>query len=577
MAAALDAIARGAQARALESHALEFKTQGRSIPDTLRDLAEAAACFANSRGGTVIVGVADREAGPAAFVGTDLDPHLTQRRIFELTDPPLIVSVETLTRESRPLLLLSVPASPDVHAVGGRSTERMDDGCQPMSTSRIATLVAERRDDDWSAKDSGLPLDAVDPVALGVARSLLERPEDSRRRAYGRGSDADLLRALGLVSDQGTLVNAGALLLAGASGGAEQIGYVYRRTPAGDLAVNQHFTAPVLPALQRTFDLIDARSDRTPVNLPGGQQLQLADLPPAAVREAVVNAVMHRDYRRMGGVQVEHTATRLVVTSPGPFISGVTVDNVLTTSSRSRNPLLSSAVRTLGLAETAGVGVDRMYAAMARLGHQPPVFTADLEQVTVTLLGGAPNTHLARFAATLPAGESEDADTMLVLLTLLTRQTVTAALMAPLLQKPEPETLAVLDRLASPPVYLVERTRESARRSRPVYRLREHVVAALGPAVVYRRRTADQYDRKIVGLVREAGQVNARMVRLLLDLDASPASRLLGDLVDRGVLVKTSQAQRGPGVTYGPGPNFPTRRPSRRRRPPADEPQENQT
>ncbi|MGI8874003.1 MAG: ATP-binding protein [Egibacteraceae bacterium] len=86
------------------------------------------------------------------------------------------------------------------------------------------------------------------------------------------------------------------------------------------------------------------------MNLPGGQQLQLADLPEAAVREAIVNGVMHRDYRRRGAVHVDHTATRLVVTSPGPFVSGVTVDNVLTTSSRSRNAALSAAIRMLGLA-----------------------------------------------------------------------------------------------------------------------------------------------------------------------------------------------------------------------------------
>jgi ATP-dependent DNA helicase RecG len=254
---------------------------------------------------------------------------------------------------------------------------------------------------------------------------------------------------------------------------------------------------------------------------------------------------------------VEHTATRLVVTSPGPFVTGVTVNNVLTTSPRSRNPLLAGAIRMLGLAETAGAGVDRMCAEMARLGHQPPAFTADADRVRVTLLGGAPNTFVARFAATLLVEESEDADTMLTLLTLLGRRTVTAAVMAPLLQKPEAEAQAVLDRLSSEAVRLLERTRESAQRRRPVYRLREHAVAALGPAVTYRRRTPDEYDRKVIGVVQEAGEVNARVVRLLLDLDAAPASRVLADLVERGILVKTSQAQRGPTVAYGPGPAFP--------------------
>ncbi|MGI8876948.1 MAG: ATP-binding protein [Egibacteraceae bacterium] len=60
------------------------------------------------------------------------------------------------------------------------------------------------------------------------------------------------------------------------------------------------------------------------------------------------------------------------MTSPGPFVSGVTVNNVLTTSSRSRNATPARAVRTLGLAETAGTGVDRMYVEMARSAASLP-------------------------------------------------------------------------------------------------------------------------------------------------------------------------------------------------------------
>ena len=95
------------------------------------------------------------------------------------------------------------------------------------------------------------------------------------------------------------------------------------------------------------------------------------------------------------------------------------------------------------------------------------------------------------------------------------------------------------------------------------YRLREDALTALGSAVTYRRRTTDQLDRKIIELVNETGTINARMVRILLDLDAVGASRVLADLVDRGILVKTSEATRGPNVTYGRGAAFPAKAGSR--------------
>ncbi len=572
VAAALDAVLNGAEGRSLESQALEFKTVARSRGDTLQRLAETAACFANARGGTIVVGVADRSSGPDAFVGHTLDAARTARRIYELTEPALTVLVDDTTYQGHRLLSINVPMSPEVHAVGGRSTERVGDDCEPMSTQRIATVVADRRDDDWSGHDSHVPVDQAQPIALSIARSMLTRVADPAAASYGQRSDPDLLRSLGLTAPSGTLNNAGALLFTDTLDRDEQLVYVHRRTPSGALVVNEHLAGPLLHILERALELVDARLDRTSINLPGGQQLQIADLPDAAIREAIVNAIVHRDYRRGGSVQIEHAATRLTVDSPGPFVTGVTAQNVLTVSSRSRNSVLARAIRTLGLAETAGSGVDRMYVEMARVGHQPPTFHDDHARVRVRLLGGAPNAAIARFVATLPSAEAQDADTMLVLLHLLTNRTVSAAQIAPLLQKDRDEALATLDRLAGEPTRLIERTRHDARRVEPKFRLTSHALAALGASVTYRRSSTEESDRKVIGLARETGEINARMVRLLLDLDTPATSRLLADLVERGLLVKTSGAQRGPSVTYGPGPRFPAHGGKRRgaRRPPPE-------
>ena len=489
-----------------------------------------------------------------------------QRRVFELTDPPLVAPVEELTTHGQRLVVMTVPASPHVHQVQGRAAERLAAACEPMSAARIAQVLGERRGDDWSATDSALSPVTASARSLEEARRLLREVPDPRRRTWANETDLDLLRRLGLITASGTLNRAGELLFVGRESSLDELLYVFRRTSAGQLVVNERLHGPMLSAILRVLELIEARVDRTPVNLPHGQQLQVADLPDAAVREALVNGVMHRDYLSPHPLHAEHSPERLAVTSPGPFVRGVTVDNVLTTSPRARSPVLVNAIRALGLAEAAGVGVDRMYAEMTRVGHQPPIFTADNFQVRVVLIGGAPNTYVTRYMASLPVSRSVDPDTPLVLLTLLTRRTVTAKDLAPLLQRSEDEAAGVLESLCAPPVAMIERTRETARTIRGVYRLREDVVTALGPAVTYRRRTQDELDRKIIGLMRETGVVNGRMVKLLLDVTSSAASRLLADLVDRQILVKTSEAQRGPSVTYGPGPAFPTVSTARTRR-----------
>ncbi|NMR19185.1 ATP-binding protein [Cellulomonas fimi] len=557
--AALLAVRSSQAAKDVETERLDFKTVGRSILDTLTDLAAAAACFANHHGGTVVVGVRDHPGGLDAFVGYGkLDAAGTRRAIFERTEPPLTVDVAELSFEGTPLLVITVPESAAVHAVGGRHTQRVGTSCMPMSADRIARLVADRRGDDWTDEATDLPVSAIDPIAMTTARQFLRDATDPARRAFAHLSDEDLLRALGVVAANGRLNHAGALLFVDDLNARKHTAYVHRRTSAGDLTANEQFSGPLVTTLARVLDLISARTDTTSVDVSPLVQVQVADLPPTAIREALVNAVMHRDYRDSSRIVVEHTATRLAVTSPGPFVSGVTTSNVLTTASRSRNPRLAEAIRKLGLGETAGMGVDRMYAAMARLGHQPPHFDADEATVRVTLTGGAPNAHVARFVQALPDSSADDADIMLTLLTLLHSRIVNAAGLSPLLQKPAAEVQTVLDRLAAPPFDLVEPTRETIRHAHPNYRLRETPLRTLGTAVTYRRRTTDSVDSRVLDLLRETGTINARMVRLVLETDASTTSRILGDMVDRGLLVKTSTAERGPSVTYGAGPKMPT-------------------
>jgi len=554
---ALGAIWGGATATVHESASLDFKTVGRSVSDALKDLAEAATCFANAQGGTIIIGVRDNVPGPAAFVGASLDPTKVVARIYELTEPGLIVIADTRRYEGANLCVVTVPSSPDIHQVAGRATERIGTSCMPMSASRITTVLGDRRGDDWSAKASGTPLTAMSPIAEAMARDLLSQSVDQERVSWARLPWPDVCRRLGVaVEDQ--LTNGGALLFT--ETGRTHVQYVRRAANSGLLTANHAIKGPGVTAIVRALELIESRTERTAILTPRGQQLLFGDLPETAVREAVVNAFMHRDYRTDDAVQLEHKASRLRVTSPGGFAPGVSVDNILTVSSRCRNLSLAQAIRGLGLAESAGVGVDRMYVSMAAVGHQPPRFATDGLTVEAILNGGPPNEPVARFVAELSEDRRSDPDALLVLIYLLDHRTTTATRMAPLVQRAESETEARLLDLSAPGNSLVERTADTARSKRGEYRLVGEAVRALGPAVTYRARSGDDTDRKIVTIVHEVGTINGRIVQTMFDVQPATASRILSDLVDREILIKTSKASRGPSVTYGPGVRFPKSR-----------------
>ncbi len=552
---ALAAIEAGAPPSTLESQTLDFKADRSDTKKTLRILAEACTCFANAQGGVVILGVDDAVGGLEAFSGTSLEIDAIRRYVFEASRPHLTVAVDELHHKNSRLVILQVPVGASVHALtDGRTVKRVGRDCLPLDPGQVVLLEGERLGRDPSSATSSKSTEDLDPAAVGLARNYLQRLSDERS-AIAAASDADLCKAIGVADGDGNLLLAGELLLC--RGGSEVVVYQHRRTPGGPPDAVERLNPPLIVAFHRTLELVAARRQSTQLNLPDGQQLDLEDFPERAVREALANAVVHRQLEPHDPVSVEHSTDVLVVTSPGPLVSGVTVENILTTPSRPRNRALAKAFRDLGLIEELGTGVPRMYREMVRVGKEPPTIEATGDRVRVSLVGGPSNRSLARYIATMPPEERNDTDALLVLLYLCRNRVAQSSDLAPVLQRSAAESAQILQRLAGPPASIVEPTRESLRARDPNFRLRADVVAELGNAVVHKRRTADDIDRKVIAHVREYTRITNQTVRNLLEVGTPRASAILRDLVDRHILVRTSEARRGPGVDYGPGPEFP--------------------
>lgn len=212
------------------------------------------------------------------------------------------------------------------------------------------------------------------------------------------------------------------------------------------------------------------------------------------------------------------------------------------------------ACRVLGLAEQNSYGVDRMYRELIRNGHEPPRIDAVEDEVAVNFLGTAADVRVARLLHELPETEREDTDVLIVLHRLVTATSVTAATVAPLIQRSEELAERVLRRMADQPADLVEATPGTLKRRHPNYRLRDHVVAALGPALRYRRRDRRELDRKVAEHIAEYGYVNNATLQRLFDVDVYAARDMLRGLVERALIVRTSTQSRGPAVRYGAGP-----------------------
>lgn len=552
---ALRAISAGMKAYQLESETLDFKQEARSEPETIRVLVDAAICFANLGGGTIVLGVADDLSGPAAMLGTSLSTDTIRQRIYDLTQPRLVVSAIEHEHEARRLVLINVIEGIEmVSDTKGRASRRHGSDCVPLSISQAATLNDDRRRFDWSAAPSDLGLTDVDEEAVEEARARLARYDDERRQ-LALAATTDLLGDLGVLRD-GRLTRAGEILFC-ARRGHPPIVYVSRATPGGEVRTQYREAAAGLVAYREVLRRIVDSASPTPVVLRDGQQLELHDFPLVAVREALGNALLHRDYRQPDPIHVDHSPNVLSFVSPGPLVVGVTPSNILHVPSKPRNTLLAGVAHKLGLAEELSRGVDRMYREMIKLGKRPPEITDEAPfSVRVDLTGGAPNQTVARFVATLPITAQDDVDTMLVLFTLMDRQQVTARELGPILQRGQAATEAVLQRLAEPGVDVVA---PAERTTHQRWQLSPRALAELRPALNYRTISADEIDRKIVEYVRKNGTVDNKTLQIFFDLDVAGAAYRLRTLVQSSVLEKLGQQRRGPGIQYGPGTAFPRR------------------
>jgi ATP-dependent DNA helicase RecG len=115
------------------------------------------------------------------------------------------------------------------------------------------------------------------------------------------------------------------------------------------------------------------------------ERQELTEYPRFAVREALVNAVAHRDYRIKGRrIEIRMYADRLEVISPGGLPGYMTLDN-LVEEHFSRNPRLVNGLYQWGYIEELGLGIDQMIEEMVEAGHTPPAFNATSHQFKVIL------------------------------------------------------------------------------------------------------------------------------------------------------------------------------------------------
>lgn len=394
-----------------ESRHLEFKrVSGKMVAKAL----ETVCAFANSEGGHLVLGIADTAEfqGDQRLFGIEENPEAVDDLQRQLTNrfQPAIANI-SLRRVScvlhngprrgqvGHLMLVSVPASSQVHSlVMGGTFERLDAGNAPMPADAVTELSYRR----------GVRSATAEPVPVDL--SLLHTQTWQRfvaARGPLTGSFAEQLLKIGLAVTVDGVVRprrAAVLLFADEPGSllaahdsradVRVLVYDGKQVVAGS---SPNFRKPPKTVRGPLVDQIDA-TVRLVMDLlaegvvhSGSGFRTLHAYPERVVKEAIVNAIIHRDYRLNRDIFVRIFDDRVEVESPGVFPSNITPSNIARMGSRARNPLLSANLREFPLAPNidAGEGVKMMFSEMAQAKLYPPQYRQDMgiavESVTVTL------------------------------------------------------------------------------------------------------------------------------------------------------------------------------------------------
>lgn len=547
-----------------ESFAVEFKGEERN-PLSDSELVETVVCLANradDETGYLLVGVEDdgRVTGAKPRHGHTIDPLQIQALIANRTRPSWTCNVDVIELDGKPILVIEVPpARTPVGTTAGVYKRRAIGGkgqpeCLPYQFHEMQAYLADRGSLDYSTLVvSGASWHDLDPLEFERFRRFV------RETKQGDSSllelpDTELAKALGAVeaNHEVAAIRVLGLLLFGKEESLRRLlpthEVAFQVLSGTEVSVNDFFRWPLLRVMEALLTRFRARYHEEELML-GLLRIGVPEYSERAFREAVANALIHRDYTQLGAVHIQWHEEHIEISNPGGFPVGVQLNNLLVTPPRPRNPLLADAFKRAGIVERTGRGIDIIYTEQLRNGRPAPSYDRTTQNsVVVVLPGGKANLAFVRMVVEeSQRGYLLKLDELLILNHLWRERQLTTAEAARLIQKTENNARAVLERLVE--AGLVEARGASKGRT---YHLSAATYRRMGEKFAYVRQRGFellQQEQMVLQFVQKHGSISRSEVAELCQLSPPQAYRLLKRLEAKGQLHRIEGSTKA--VRYG--------------------------
>ena len=371
-----------------ESETAEFK---RSVAE-LEQVVETVVALANTRGGLVLIGVGPKGEVAGVDVGQVTGERIANR-IIGNTDPVIYPSVQSVEVADRKVFVIAVPESDNKpHLASGRAFMRVGATTVQMRRDEYERLLLLRRQSPFDGREA--PDATLADIDEGKVRWYLERAAHERNIPVDPALPAvENLKRLELARERdGRMVlTVAALLFFGkqprhfAPHSMIRLARFQGATPSN--FIDRLDLAGTLPEMIDEAERFVLRNTRVAAKVTGFERREITEYPYAAVREAIANAVAHRDYDREDvEVRVSIFADRIEVQSPGRLPAPLTLDT-LGEEYALRNRVIAELLFNIRYIERWNTGILRMRQLMRQHGLPEPIFQEIGQTFRVTFTG----------------------------------------------------------------------------------------------------------------------------------------------------------------------------------------------
>lgn len=381
----------------VEDEHLEFKEAKNQYSS--EKLIRYCSALANEGGGKMILGVTDKK--PRRVVGTRSFDDLNSIKTKLVDKLGLRVDVTIVNHTDGRVLVFEVPSRPVGTPIGydGAYLMRAGEGLVPMTADMLARIFDEAVPDYSAEICPRATLDDLDPAAIENLRGMWARK--SGNEALRNLSAEQLLDDAELVVDGGVtyaaLVLLGTHRALGRHLAQAEVIFEYRSSEASTpFQQRREFREGFFLFDEELWNVINARNEVYQYE----EGLFVGDIPTfdyRVVREGLLNAVSHRDYRLGGSTFVRQFPKKLEIQSPGGFVPGITPENILWKQAP-RNRRIAEVFARCGLVERSGQGARLMFERSIREGKSRPNFSrTDDHEVFLSLYGEVQDERFLQF------------------------------------------------------------------------------------------------------------------------------------------------------------------------------------